>query len=854
MIRQIALVLLVGLTAASPQDPPRSNILVILADDLGYGDLGCYGHPKIRTPNIDRLAKDGLRLTDCYAAAANCSPARAGLMTGRTPYRAGIHTWIPHGSPMHLRREEVTVATLLRRAGYSTAHVGKWHLNGGFHMDKQPHPSDHGFDHWFSAQNNALPCHRNPDNFVRNGKPAGRLAGYSGPIVAHEATRWLREGRDRSKPFFLFVCFHEPHEPIATERRFTDLYPSEGAASPFDPEASRLAAHHGNVTQLDHSVGRVLAALDDLGLRKSTFVLFTSDNGPAITGWHPHGSPGPLREKKGHVYEGGIRVPGIVRWPGRVKPGGTSDQPVSGVDVLPTLCAMAGVRPPESRVLDGTSLLPLFEGGRLVRKRPLYWQFNSARSGPKVAMRDGEWKILARLTGREIRPGGNILAADQEAIKKAELASFELYNLRRDIGETTDLSGREPERLAAMTARLRKFYREVRDESPVWPTWEWDRFEGLRIRAYRKALNGHVKTPIRVLNPTALPAGEIPAYRVPLGIPEDYKPWIARLKSGDLLVAAFHAGRNPVREYAVFWRSTDGGLSWGPREPRPDVPGREFSLSVLSDGTILMPCHFLRQDSQNKAGKTVSMLYRSGDNGKTWSVTEAGPVNIDRDALEIRGTTVLGVSRGRTPDAFFWRSTDSGRTWDRTFRPETGGWDDVDGFFGQSTTFKAPSGKLLHVVRVDRRGKYWEIPGRKLKREAGDQGDRMMLWESGDRGATWKRHREHGTFGTYGEMYPRFLRLGGDKILLTFTVRSNATDGQPLGVRAIVSRDDGGTWDFTRDRLVIDAQNRPPATNSGGGYGNTVRLDDGTLVSVYSYRGEDGKTHVRTVRWRLPVR
>ncbi|MBW3600736.1 MAG: sulfatase-like hydrolase/transferase, partial [Planctomycetes bacterium] len=339
-------------TRASAEPPP--NFLVVLADDLGFGDLGCYGHPVIQTPNLDRFAAEGLRLTDCYAASANCSPARTGLMTGRTPYRCGIHNWIPMFSPMHVRAEEVTIATLLRRAGYKTCHVGKWHLNGRFNLPGQPQPNDHGFDHWFSTQNNALPSHRDPDNFVRNAEPVGRLEGYSAPLVAAEAIRWLREVRDPEKPFFLFVCFHEPHEPIATDARFAALYPS-----PDDPT---LSAHHGNVTQMDDAFGRLMTAIDELGLRDDTLAFFTSDNGPAITRAHPHGSAGPLREKKGHVYEGGIRVPGLLRWPGKTKAGSESSEPVSGVDLLPTLCEIAGIRPPADRNLDGASFLPIFDG------------------------------------------------------------------------------------------------------------------------------------------------------------------------------------------------------------------------------------------------------------------------------------------------------------------------------------------------------------------------------------------------------------------------------------------------------------------------------------------------------------
>ncbi len=457
----------------------RPNIVVVLADDLGYGDLACYGHKIIQTPNLDRFAAEGMRLTNCYAAAANCSPARCGLMTGRTPYRVGIHNWIPMFSPMHVRQWEITIATLLRGAGYATCQVGKWHLNGRFNLPGQPQPSDHGFDYWFSTQNNALPTHHNPDNFVRNGKPVGVLEGYSAQLVADEAIGWLKNTRDQHKPFFLYVCFHEPHEPIATAKRFRDLYPG------FDHPAQ--AAHHGNVTQMDDAFGRLMRTLDVRNLRETTLVFFTSDNGPAITHRHPYGSAGPLRDKKGSMYEGGIRVPGMIRWPGHTKPGQVCHEPVSGVDLLPTLCAITNVPVPNDRKIDGASFLPIFDAQPIRRETPLYWQFNVARSKPKVAMRIGDWKILAHLTGPEMKPFGDIRAADMQSIKSAELASFELYNLRDDIGETTDLAEREPRRLADMSAKLRTLYREVRDESPVWPAWKWPRYEGQRIRAFYEA-------------------------------------------------------------------------------------------------------------------------------------------------------------------------------------------------------------------------------------------------------------------------------------------------------------------------------------------------------------------------------
>jgi len=474
--------------AAEPASAERTNFVIVLADDLGYGDLGCYGNRDVRTPNIDRFAAEGIRFTDCYAAAANCSPARAGLLTGGTPYRVGIYNWIPYGSPMHLRRSEITIATLLKRAGYATCHVGKWHLNGGLELKGQPQPSDHGFDYWFSTQNNALPCHRNPDNFVRNGQPVGPLKGFSGQIVVGEAIRWLRSVRSTGKPFFLFVCLHEPHEPIATDHRFAKLYPPIGKPSPFDPAVTTYQAHHGNITQMDAAFGRLMTALDELGLRDSTFVFLTSDNGPAITRWHPHGSAGPLRDKKGSLYEGGIRVPGIVRWPGKARPGTTSHEPICGVDLLPTVCEIAGIKPPADRALDGASILPVLSGKPIKRSTPLYWQFNYARSKPKVAIRVGKWKLLAELEPAAKKPLIDITPQAMHLLKTARLARLELYDLSRDVSESNDLSAAKPERLKSLARLLKAKYKQVVAEGPTWPAWKWPHYEGQRIREFRRSL------------------------------------------------------------------------------------------------------------------------------------------------------------------------------------------------------------------------------------------------------------------------------------------------------------------------------------------------------------------------------
>ena len=450
----------------------RPNFLIVLADDLGFGDLGCYGNESIITPEIDQFAAEGLKLTSCYAAHPNCSPSRAGLMTGRTPFRLGIYNWIPMFSPMHVKHSEVTIATLLRDAGYDTCHVGKWHLNGDFNLPTQPQPNDHGFNHWFSTQNNALPNHRDPDNFVRNGETVGPLTGFSADLVANEAIDWLKEERDTAKPFFLFACFHEPHEPIASAERYTRLYQSEDPA---------FAAHHGNVTQLDDGFGKLLDALKDLGLKDDTVVIFTSDNGPAITSIHPHGSAGPFRDKKGTVYEGGIRVPGIIRWPGQVPAGTQSGVPMSALDLLPTLCELAGANVPKDRVLDGTSLVPLIKNQTLRRAKPLYWQFNRAKGHAKVAVRDGRWKLLATLTEPGPATGADLTKLEMQGIKTARLQDFELYDLQADQREAEDLSEREIEVLVRLKREMQAIYSDVQAEAPIWPDWTWPRYESSRI-------------------------------------------------------------------------------------------------------------------------------------------------------------------------------------------------------------------------------------------------------------------------------------------------------------------------------------------------------------------------------------
>ncbi|MGE3819174.1 MAG: sulfatase, partial [Isosphaeraceae bacterium] len=244
MTRSLLTLVTLCAIAGSAQANSSPNVVLFLADDLGWGDLGCQGHPRILTPNLDAFARQGVRLTQCYSASAVCSPSRSALLTGRTPHRNGVYTWIAEGSEVHLRTTEITLPGLLKAAGYATAHVGKWHLNGKFNDAAQPQPGDHGYDHWMATQNNAAPSHKNPTNFVRNGTPVGPLTGFSAPLVVDEAIDWLTRRRDKDKPFFLAVWTHEPHLPIETDPTFQ---------APYADLTEDFRQHHGNVSQLDHA-------------------------------------------------------------------------------------------------------------------------------------------------------------------------------------------------------------------------------------------------------------------------------------------------------------------------------------------------------------------------------------------------------------------------------------------------------------------------------------------------------------------------------------------------------------------------------------------------------------------------
>ncbi|TWU55577.1 sulfatase-like hydrolase/transferase [Rubripirellula reticaptiva] len=426
--------------AFSADDSSKPNILVFVADDMGWGDSATYGNKLIQTPNMDKLASQGVKFMQCYSACGVCSPSRSAILTGRTPYRNGVWRHLSGNHEAYLRTSEITYPKLLKEVGYETCHVGKWHLNSlqQFNKPEYPQPGEHGFDYWMYTHNNASPSHKNPDNFVRNGIPVGETQGYSAQLLAAEAAHWLAEVHDSSKPFAMSVWVHEPHSPIATDSRFQSLY-----------EGHKNSEYMGNITQMDNALGMVMDALDAQGVSDNTLLFFTSDNGPVPSFG---GVTGGLRGHKRSDHEGGIRVPGLARWPGKIEAGSTSDVPVIGTDVFATVLDIVSIPLPNDRTIDGVSMVPAFAGKSVERKVPLFWRTHVSPADNRVALRMGDWKIVGNDT----------------------MSDFMLFEIQQDWKEENDLAATMPEKLKEMKSLLFKTWADIEAEGPSeW--WKNDR-------------------------------------------------------------------------------------------------------------------------------------------------------------------------------------------------------------------------------------------------------------------------------------------------------------------------------------------------------------------------------------------
>jgi arylsulfatase A-like enzyme len=426
------------------QQPRKPNIIWIMADDLGVYDLGCYGQEHIRTPHIDRLAAEGMRFTQCYAGSTVCAPARSVLMTGqhtghtRVRGNFAVHGGVGPQNRLPLREEDVTVAEVLRGAGYATGIVGKW----GLGEPKTPGiPTRQGFDFWFGYLNQRRAHDYYPSYLWRNTEKVplnqgGKKSDYAHDLMTTEALDFVRRVKD--KPFFLYLAYTIPHAKFQVPS--LDPYAEE----PWPEQARAYAAM---VTRMDRDIGRLMRLLKERGLDEHTVVFFCSDNGG-----YPDGKArrmfkpqGPLRGHKRHLYEGGIRVPMIARWPGKIAPGAESDHVWAFWDFLPTAAQIAGVKPPEST--DGISVLPTLLGTPKEQKahEHLYWEF--LRGGTfSQAVRLGNWKGVRHGTKKPL----------------------ELYDLAADIGEKKNLAADHPD----VVKRIEAIMAQEHTETPHWPSRE----------------------------------------------------------------------------------------------------------------------------------------------------------------------------------------------------------------------------------------------------------------------------------------------------------------------------------------------------------------------------------------------
>lgn len=444
-------VLLFSSITASADQP---NIIFIYVDDLGYGDLGSFGHPIIQTPHLDKLADQGMRLTNYYAPSALCSPSRVGVLTGRTPYRTGIKSWIPENTDIYLHADEVTLAEVLKSAGYATALIGKWHLNSDLGSDTEPQPTDQGFDYFYGHNAYQIPTNRNPVNIYRNRELLPEQKGYTAQLYADEAIGWM-EKRQGNQPMFLFLSMAEPHTTIDNPPEYDAMYSqfTDGEIVPIPSGLDEIpkdklvprgpGEYYANITFMDAQVGRVLQWLDDNDLAEETVVVFASDNGPVTENWiqwhevNAHGSTGGLRGRKHFLYEGGIKVPAIIRHPGFIEAGSASEELMIGTDWFTTLAQMGGGVIPDDRPIDGVDAADAFNGDALP-ERTILWALDS-RSDLEYAIREGSWKLFL----------------DREGNPR------ELYDLSEDPLELFNLLSDEPDKVAGLSKQFKEMRADI---------------------------------------------------------------------------------------------------------------------------------------------------------------------------------------------------------------------------------------------------------------------------------------------------------------------------------------------------------------------------------------------------------
>lgn len=463
-MKQLVFVLLACLcicptsTIAAPAQKPPPNIVFILIDDMGWADGGCFGSKYYNTPQIDAFARSGVRFTTAYAACAVCSPTRAALMTGKYPARLHITDYIPGERPptnalfklpdwmQHLPLEETTLATALKRLGYATGHIGKWHLGGGKYL-----PQFQGFDTNIAGGANGHPASyfwpygnkKNNSRVPGLAERGGHKGEYLTDQLTDEAVNFIEENKDH--PFYLNFCHYAVHIPLMGKQELID----EAADKPgADGQSNKI--YYAMIRSVDESVGRIMKELDDLHLVDNTVVVFSSDNGGFVSSRPPATSNSPLRNGKGSAYEGGLRVPLIIRAPGVTHAGTVCDTPVITMDFFPTLLELAGADKSASRTaVDGVSIVPLLRGENQVPHAELFWHYphywSPGKVSPYSVARIGDWKL----------------------IRFYETRREELYDVKSDLSETHDLAASDPSKRKELGTRLDAWLKEVGAQMPI---------------------------------------------------------------------------------------------------------------------------------------------------------------------------------------------------------------------------------------------------------------------------------------------------------------------------------------------------------------------------------------------------
>ena len=460
--RALTLLFAASVAPTIAQAAERPNIVLVMADDQGWGDMAYQGHPVLKTPNFDQAAAAGLRFDRFYAAAPVCSPTRASVMTGRHPNRMGVFQW---GFPM--RPQETTLAEALKTVGYATGHFGKWHL-GSVRTQSPANPGKNGFDEWLSAPN----FFDNDPILSRRGE-ATPTTGESSTVTVDAALDWIEKRSKDKQPFLAVVWFgspHLPHQAIEADRAL------------YDDQPKALQHLYGEITGMDRAFGKLRSGLQRLGIRENTIFWYCSDNGALPRG----GSAGNHRGFKGEIYEGGLLVPAILEWPAKIPQPRSTTMRATTCDIYPTLLQITGVTVPHQPALDGISLLPLIQGADQQRDRPLgFWEYPI----PGIRTPSAEWMaelLDAQQQGRDLPPyEASQRAAElpdpaypdnqfpghsawingdwklhRIANKKGEI-TWELYDLANDPAEKNDLFATEPQRAEAMNARLEEWLKSV---------------------------------------------------------------------------------------------------------------------------------------------------------------------------------------------------------------------------------------------------------------------------------------------------------------------------------------------------------------------------------------------------------